>query len=204
VSKGLAFLKSATVALAMVGIVFPQTQILAGQKTPAKPLVKTMAANSILDVSLSKDGKFTGRTVTQNGNPVEGATVVVKQGNKEVATSVTDRNGQFAMTNLTSGVYQIKSGNTEGVYRVWAEKSAPPAAKPYGLIVLGENGARGQIGMYDDYGNLIVVGAITVATLGVGIATLIVASDAKQNSNDAKEIAQRTHDQLAAAGLISP
>lgn len=204
VSKGLAFFKGAAVALAMVGIVFPQTQILAGQKQPVKPVVKTMPANSILDISLSKDGKFTGRTVTQTGNPVEGATVVMKQGNKEVATSVTDRNGQFTMTNVTAGVYQVKTGNTEGVYRVWAEKSAPPSAKPYGLMVVGENGARGQWGCYDDCGGCMLCTAVGLAALGVGIATLIVASQANQNASDANAIAQRTHAQLAAAGIISP
>jgi hypothetical protein len=206
VSKGLAFLRSATIALATVGIVFPQTQILAEQKLPAKPVIRTVAANTILDVSLSKDGKFSGRAVTQNGNPVEGASVVMTQGNKEVAKSVTDRNGQFRMSSLTAGVYQVKSGNTEGMYRVWSEKSAPPSAKPYGLMVLGENGARGQVGCYDDYGAcmLCTVATVGLATLGVGIATLILASSANSNANDAKDIAQHTHDELVAKGIISP
>jgi hypothetical protein len=188
----------------MVGIVFPQTRILAEQKTPAKPIIKTVAANSILDVSLSKDGKFSGRAVTQNGNPVEGASVVVKQGNKEVAKSVTDRNGQFVMSNLTTGVYQIKSGNTEGTYRMWTEKSAPPSAKPYGLMVLGENGARGQVGVFDDYGDIFIVGLIAAAGLGVGIATLILASNANDNAKAANDIASQTHAELVAKGIISP
>jgi hypothetical protein len=184
VSKGLAFLKSATVALAMVGIVFPQTRILADQKNPAKPVIKTVAANSVLDVSLGKDGTFTGRAVTANGTPVEGAEVVVKQGNAEVAHSVTDKNGQFAMSNLKVGAYQVKSGNTEGMVRLWTEQTAPPSAKPHGLLVLGDNGSRGQWGCYDDCGGCMLCAAIGTLGLGVGIATLILANQAKQAADD--------------------
>lgn len=189
-SKGLALVKSAAVALAMVGIVFPQTRILADQKNPAKPAIKTVAANSVLDVSLGKDGTFNGRAVSQNGTPVEGAEVVVKQGNVEVAHSVTDKNGQFAMNNLKAGAYQVKSGNTEGTFRLWTEQTAPPSAKPHGLLVLGENGARGQIGCFDDCGGCMLCAAIGAATLGVAIATLIISNDAKKAAdNNAAAIA---------------
>lgn len=198
-SKGLAFVKSAVVALAMVGILFPQARILADQKQPVKPVVKTVAANSVLDVRLAKDGTFEGRAVTTNGTPVEGAMVVVKQGNNEVAHTTTDRNGQFAMNNLKSGVYQVKSGNTEGVYRMWSEQAAPPSAKPHGLLVIGDNGARGQIGCYDDCGGCMLCAGIGLAALGVGIATLIVSSQAKKAADD-------TNAQLGAlaAQLASP
>lgn len=184
-SKGLAFLKSAVVALAMVGILFPQTRILADQKLPAKPMVKVVAANSILDIKLDKAGNFTGRTVSQTGAPIEGATVVLMQGKTEVAHSVTDKNGQFVAANLTSGVYQVKTGSTEGAYRLWSEQTAPPSAKPYGLLVVGQNGERGQCGCYDDCGGMLLVGALAAAALGVGIATLIVANQAKNSADDA-------------------
>lgn len=184
-SKGLSFLKSASVALAMVGIVFPQTRILAEQKTPVKPVIKTVAANSILDISLGKDGTFKGRAVTANGNPVEGATVVLKQANAEVAHSVTDQNGQFTMNDLKSGVYQVKAGNTEGSYRLWSETTAPPTAKPYGLVVLGDKGARGQVGCYDDCGTICLCGVLGAVAIGLGIAALIVAENAQRKADNA-------------------
>ena len=184
-SKGLAFLKSAVVALAMVGILFPQTQILADQKLPAKPTVKVVAANSVLDIRLDKNGTFTGRTVNQAGTPLEGVSVVLKQGKTEVAHSVTDKNGQFVAQNLKSGVYEVKSGSTEGSYRLWSEQAAPPTAKPYGLLVIGQNGERGQVGSYDDFGGMLLVAGIAAAALGVGIATLIVASQAKRSADNA-------------------
>ncbi len=190
-SKGLAFLKSAIVALAMVGIVFPQTRILADQKLPAKPTVKVLAANSILDVSLGKSGSFTGRAVDQSGTPVEGAKVVLKQGKTDVGQSVTDKNGQFAVSNLKSGVYQVSSGATEGTYRLWSEQSAPPSAQAQGLLVLGENGARGQCGSCCNDGSGILMLAAGALIVGVAVASLIIASDTRRTVHNTQDLVEK-------------
>jgi hypothetical protein len=186
VSKGFSFLKGASVALAMVGVVFPQTRILAEQKLPSKPNVKVVSENSTLDVSLGKQGTFSGRTVDHTGTPVEGAKVVVKQGKTVVGESVSDHEGRFAMKNLKSGVYQVSSGATEGTYRLWSEKSAPPASKTQGLLVLGENGARGQYGCSNDNGGELLLCAAGIAVAGIAIAALAVAITAnnKADSNN--------------------
>ncbi len=186
-SKGLAFLKSAIVALATVGVVIPQAPILAAdQKLPSKPTVKTLAANSIIDISLTKDGTFTGRTLDHTGAAIEGAKVVVKQGKTEIAETVTDEEGNFAVKNLKPGLYQVSSGATEGAYRLWSEQTAPPSAKPNGLLVMGKNGARGQFGGLEEGGAMFLAAGAAGAA---GIAGLVVGVNAERK-------AKNTQDQL--------
>ena len=182
-SKGFAFIKSAAVALAMVGVVFPQTRILAEQKRPANPSVKIVAENTVLDVSLGQSGTFNGRTVDHAGVPVKGAKVVLKQGKTEIGQSVTDSEGRFAVQNLKSGVYQVSCGATEGSYRLWSQKSAPPAANAQGLLVLGENGVRGQCGSCCDDGTGIWLCAGGVLLAGVAVAALVIAITANNKSS---------------------
>lgn len=182
-SKGFALIKSAAVALAMVGVVFPQTRILAEQSIPAKPSVKILSENTTLDVSLGKTGTFTGRTVDHTGAPVEGAKVVLKQGKTVVGETETDENGRFAVSNLKSGLYQVSSGATEGNYRLWNEKAAPPSAKAQGLLVLGENGARGQYGCCCDDGSGMWLCAAGLAVAGVAVAALVIAISANNKNS---------------------
>ena len=162
----LKFIRVAFVALAAVGVTFPQlSAVAAGPKTVAKPLVRTVAANSVLDIGLTQGGTFVGRVVDQTGVAVEGAEVVIKQGQTEVTRTITDKQGSFAATNLKGGLYTVVSGSTEGTYRVWSEKTAPPSANQQALIVVGQNGARGQIGSMGPGGLLMAGGLVAAGVL---------------------------------------
>lgn len=168
----LKFVRGAVVALAAWGVVFPQlTALAAGPKTIGKPIIRTVAANSVLDISLTRGETFTGRVVDQTGVALEGAEVVIKQGQTEVTRTITDKQGSFVARNMKGGVYTIASGATEGTYRVWAEKTAPPSAHEQILIVKGQNGARGQIGAVrgQDGGNLLTYVIVGTAIVGAGV-----------------------------------
>ena len=187
-----AFVKRFVVTLALLGVVAPQAQISASeQQNKSVRQVKVLPAHSVLDVSLDSTGAFRGRVVDHAGNPVEGAVVAVKQGKNKVSDTVTDGRGEFAINDLKSGTYNVSSGATEGVYRVWTEKAAPPGSMNQALLTQGANGARGQYGgfMGDGGGSFMV--AATVASLGLGTAGTIVAIDANRRarhaSNDAKK-----------------
>ncbi len=165
----LKFVQGALVALAAVGVVCPQLPVLAASQTT----VKTVAANTILDIGLAQGGTLTGRVVDQSGVALEGAEVVVKQGKTEVTRTITDKQGTFVAKDLKGGLYTVASGATEGTYRTWSEKTAPPSASEQALLVVGKNGARGQVGAIrgqDDgpgVGGIILVGAlITGAVVG--------------------------------------
>ena len=179
--KGLDILKHAAVSLAAIGILLPPARSLAAeQAVRSKPNVKVVDANSILDVSLGTGGTFKGRVVDHSGNPLEGAKVAIKRGNLDVAQVTTDSRGTFIAGNLSGGVYRISSGNTEGFYRVWADKTAPPSANPQGLLVMGENGVRGQWGVLDRFG-----GIILVTTALVALSALVLAIHADHEADNA-------------------
>ncbi len=172
--------KGAAVTLAAWGMVFPNSHLLASeQKLPDRPVIKVTAANSILDVTLSKDGALTGRVIDHGGLAVVGAKVIVKQGKNTVVEAITDQSGNFAAPNLKSGVYDVTSGSTGGSYRVWTEKTAPPAAMPHALLVLGENGAGENLGLI-----------LLCATTGLALAALVVAIHAENIADAANKNSQ--------------
>ena len=183
--QALKILQFAVVVLATVGIVLPQTRILASeQATPSKMTVKVLPSNALLDIRLGKDGAFTGRTINHNGKPVVGAKVVISQGKTEVGESVTDEHGNFAVPNLKSGIYDVSCGATTGTYRTWTDKAAPPSAKPHSVLVLGENGARGQYGLTGTIVGENLGLIFLAATTGLALAALIIALKAERTAAD--------------------
>lgn len=144
----LKLVRGVAVVLATFGVVapFPAVQAADSSQKASRPAVAKIAA----DVSQSSSGLFAGRIVDHTGAVVENADVVVRQGATEVARSQTDKDGMFSVKNLKPGTYQVSSGTTEGHFRVWNEKTAPPSARKNALIVLGHNGARGQYANCDE------------------------------------------------------
>lgn len=181
-NKGLFLLKHSMVALAAAGVVFNPPPSFAGPKTQTQPVVKTLPATTILDIRLEKSGTFVGRVVDHAGTPAVGATVVVRQGRNEVGQAVTDQYGEFEIANMKGGVYQVRSGATEGLYRFWTEQTAPPTARPHGLLVLGENGARGKFGSMSPAGMLMV--ASGAALVAVGVTAIATAHGNRDVSSD--------------------
>lgn len=101
---------------------------------------------TIPDVTLSTTGTLQGLVVDAQGKSLGGAQVTVLQGDKKMATAVTDRDGKFQVANLTTGIYEIQAGQGRGVVRAWAGKSAPPSAKSRVLLVSGKT-TRAQSGL---------------------------------------------------------
>lgn len=162
---GFRFMKGAAVSLATLGLMVPQGRLLA-DAPQVKPVVgKADKVNKVPDVFLTEGGTMSGRVVDHTGKVLEGAKVTLKQNNKVVATTVTDKEGVYSFKNLKSGVYNPSSGNTEGVFRVWSKTSAPPSAKEHALLVMGENGARGQFGSADPTLIVLTAGVIAAVVL---------------------------------------
>ena len=164
--NGFRFVKGAAVSLATLGMVFPQAQLLADDpQTPARPAAKALQTAVTPDVALTTGGTLSGRVVDHTGKVIEGAQVTVRQGKTEVSKTVTNKDGVYSFQNIKGGVYQVASGNTEGTFRVWAERTAPPVAKEHALLVMGENGARGQFGAVDPTLVLLTGGVIASVVL---------------------------------------
>ena len=171
--KCFSLVRGAAVTLAALGMMIPNAPVMA--VGPQRVTVKSVDAK-IFDISLQQ-GAFKGRVVDHTGAPMEGAAITVKQNNKEVARTITDKDGSFEVANMKGGVYSVSSGATEGTYRLWDAKVAPPAAKEQSLLVLGQNGARGQFGCCDPCTGTYIVGGIAIAALTVGIIALVKAND---------------------------
>jgi hypothetical protein len=67
---------------------------------------------------------------------------VVHQGEPLTVTE-TDREGRFAVTGLKPGVYELHLAQGGGAYRVWAPRTAPPAAEQGVLLVQDSRVVRG-------------------------------------------------------------
>lgn len=159
--KLLTLVKGAAVALAALGTVMPATQAQAAGNT--LKVVRTDA--TVMDIGMKQDGVFAGRVVDHTGAPAREAEVVIKQGDKVVATTKTDDRGAFAVAGLRGGLYDVSSGQTGGQFRVWTESAAPTAAKDTALLVLGENGTRGGFGGMGGGELLLAVGVLTAVII---------------------------------------
>jgi hypothetical protein len=165
--KGIRLVQGAATALAALGLLLPPT--LASAQDGKAPVVSKSNSKLAADVVMQQ-GAFAGRVVDHQGGTLPGREVVVKQGDKEIAKAVTDKNGVFSVKNLKPGNYTASAGKTVGSFRVWSEQTAPPSAKGHALLVMGENGARGQFGAVDP--TLVLLTAAVIATLVVAIITL--------------------------------
>jgi len=129
--KGFNLLKGAAVGLACLGMVLPQTSMAAGPQT-----AQVAARVQIADVLLT-NGTLTGKVVDAQGQILGGSVIKVSLGNKEVASAVAAKNGEFEVKNLTTGVYQVSTGQTQAAVRLWEGQAAPPSAKKNVLLVNG-------------------------------------------------------------------
>lgn len=172
--KSFDFAKSFVVAVAAAGAVLP-----AGVVSAAPPVAATAPASPVTDVALA-GGHLNGRVVDAQGVSLNGAMVVVRQNGQEVARTTSDRNGQFSVGGLKGGVYNVSAGNSEGTYRVWTERTAPPAAKNGVVMVSSASPVRSQ-GPGMGWGTATAIGLGALGTTLGGVALY----EANNNDNDA-------------------
>src|SRR5207244_11669104 len=101
-------------------------------------------ANAANDVALRAGGLLVGQVVDQQGVAKVGTPVSVQFAGKDVVRATTDANGVFAAKGLRGGQYQLLTPLGGSVCRLWADNTAPPAARPAALIVSGNQVVRGQ------------------------------------------------------------
>lgn len=183
------FFKAAIVSLATLGVVMPQAGVLAAaeSRAPARSTVRIARTGEVADVTLAKDGTFAGRVVDHGGMPLADAEVVVRQGQREVARTRTDAKGAFAVKNARDGVYEVAAGKTKGRFHLWTSETAPKVSREQALLVMGENGARGQYGAVDP--------ALLLLTAAV-IASVILAAIAVDKIDNLQDDVDGLQDQV--------
>lgn len=100
---------------------------------------------AIPDVALQEGGVLNGQLLDQAGKPKAATPVVVAQKGKVVVIAKTDKQGRFSIRGMRGGVYELANEHGNGVYRLWAPETAPPAAKTGVLMVVNESVVRGQL-----------------------------------------------------------
>lgn len=188
--KAFQFLRAAIVSLATLGVVMPQAGLAAAAETraPARSSVRIVRTGDVADVTLAADGTFAGRVVDHNGQPLKDAEVTVRQGQREVARTRSDAKGTFAVKNLPHGEYQVVSGKTEGRFHLWSKDSAPKVSRDMALLVMGENGARGQYGSIDP--TLLL---LTAAVIAAVILAAIAVDKIDNVQNDVNDLQNQTN-----------
>ena len=174
------FFDSAIVALVSLGILLPTPQTNAAQPVPTVQIVN----RAVADVALTAKGELVGRVVDQSGLPQQNQDVVIRQGTAEVARTTTTEAGAFHISNVRSGVYEVAAGKTSGTYRVWTPQAAPPQSGEQALLVVGQNGDRGQYGTI--VGSRIILVALATTGIVLGLIALKRISDLEDDtdSND--------------------
>gem|GEM_PF-2272188 len=186
------------------------------------PVATVQKASLGTDVILVK-GTLTGKVLTANGQPVDGAAVSVLKDGKEVGRAITTADGSYSVGDLKTGLHTIRTANGQYPVRLWTKEAAPASAKSQMTISQtairgqglaggalggggGAGGAAGGLGgaagglggLGGAAGGLGALGGASLGTLGVGAlavgATGFAAVQVQQN--------QKLQDQLKA--LHSP
>ena len=162
-------LRGFAVVLSCLGIAMPQVSMAIGPVTQSSAAAPVATAQ-ITDVALGQGGLLKGQVVSSTGAPQADAQVRFIQNGKQVAVTITDSEGYFAVKGLSGGVYQVATGENVMIYRVWAANTAPPIAQHDILLVAGENVVRGQGGILYGLSNPWVIGAGVAAAIAIPVA----------------------------------
>ncbi|MDA1050458.1 MAG: carboxypeptidase-like regulatory domain-containing protein [Planctomycetota bacterium] len=153
------------------------TALLAGQTAQA-------ASPIIRDIALQPGGILNGQVLNEQAVAQGQAKVAVVHKGKPLTVTETDKDGRFVVTGLEPGVYELHLAQGGGAYRVWAPRTAPPAAEQ-GVLLVQDNrvvrGLGGDIGKggagpskggghFGWLANPWVLGALVAAAIAIPLA----------------------------------
>jgi len=155
-------------------MILPHTAY-AASITAARPGV-----SAVRDVALQDGGSLAGQVLDVAGAPVAGTAVAVLDQGRPVATTQTGADGRFTMSGVKAGVYEVATANGVTVCRLWAPRTAPPAAQAEALVVDGNTVVRGGSdgsckpggygGVVGFLSNPWVLGGIVAAAIAIPLA----------------------------------
>jgi hypothetical protein len=125
------------VALASFGVLLPQAA-----QAAATQLARA-SSSAVRDVALRDGGRLTGQVLDAAGAPVADTAVAVVDRGQVLASARTTADGRFAITGVQAGVCEVATTNGVTVCRLWAPRTAPPAAQQDALVIHGNTVVRG-------------------------------------------------------------
>jgi hypothetical protein len=141
--KRFQWLQYAASGIASLGFVVP-SGLLAADAGRTPVAASAAETPSIMDVVLGEGRALSGQVLDAQGAPMTQTLVTVRGSGSGVASAVTGRQGYFSIRGLQGGVYEVTSGGSSAVFRVWTAGAAPPAANKSVLIVAAGPVSRGQ------------------------------------------------------------
>ena len=156
--------KQAIVCLACFGMVVSQT----GFAQTASPLTQ--------DVRLGSRGTLRGNVVDHQGRTVANAPVAIQFNGVTVASTQTNKKGEFVITGLRGGVHTVVSAKNRKSARLWSASVAPPSADSAVVVQCVRQGVvRGQGEVIYEEGPYLdssgaMLGGVAIAGAIIGIA----------------------------------
>lgn len=125
----------------------------------------------ISDVALSEGGRLEGQVIGNQNTGLPGVPVSLKTQDRDVAQAVTDANGRFVVQDLRGGVYRVDVAQSNGTFRLWAPRTAPPAAGNRAVVyVQNGNPAASGLSWKGVLGNPLIIPAVIATAVAVPIA----------------------------------
>ncbi len=134
-------LQTSMALLACCGMLTPSA-VAWGEQPTAEKIVPRRVVETV-DVELNDSGLLQGKLVTQTGQPIANAPVVVGQSAQVIAKTATLADGTFQIATLRGGLYNVAAGGNSVNVRAWLPRTAPPLARD-GLLVVQGPVIRGQ------------------------------------------------------------
>jgi hypothetical protein len=156
--------RGAVVSLAVAGLCLPP--VVSAEPAPAP---------AVSDIALADGGVLHGQVIDLQGGNNVGVPVSVRSQNQEIARAVTAKDGRFSVQGLHGGVYQVAAGQGQGIYRLWAANTAPPASQNSAIVYTqncpgGGGGAGGGGGLKMLLANPIVITGLVATAIAVPVA----------------------------------
>lgn len=136
--------------------------MLSAVATAAGPAQRSVS--KVGNVKLAKGGMLIGRVLNSQGKAEAGSIVELRYQGRPIARTRTDVQGRYAIKNVRGGVHEVATANGRQVYRLWTERTAPPAARSEALFVNQNEVVRGQAGVGPDLISLAVLGLSGTST----------------------------------------
>ncbi|MGA2798969.1 MAG: carboxypeptidase-like regulatory domain-containing protein [Thermoguttaceae bacterium] len=157
--------KESLCSMFIASVIFATCLLNAGWAADVSP--KT----NMTDVALNDGGTLQGQVVDLQNIGQPGVPIVLRYQNRDVLKTVTNTNGQFTAQDLHGGVYNIATAQGENTFRLWAPRTAPPAAKQSAIVYVQNGGpGGGGGGLKALLGNPLVLPAVISTAIAVPVA----------------------------------
>lgn len=168
--KRIGLLRTGMIVVACLGMLIPPPVLHAA--TGDAPSQQPTANRAVtVDVALGAEGLLRGQAVNAQGRPVPLTRVSLRQNDREVATTVADRDGRFLLPGLRGGTYQLVAGQASVTYRLWQAHMAPPSATQAALVVVDGRQVLAQQGPLGYWlTNPWVVAGLVAAAVAIPVA----------------------------------